>query len=301
MTARSSSSRRAWTASASGSVVSAAASSLPGRKPSAGELAGVPGERPSPDLEGAVVESGDVVEDSGVAVVEEHRQRRSGGQAVREGLGEPGGLVLDVHLDMHRDRGLEQRVRFERGDVAYPEVDEVAQSGLGAQVAGGVDVGRGDVDADDAVAGAAGDLPRGSTESRADVQDAVALGEREATDKQVDRVGAADVELVEVVQRTVGRGVQVWMFAQELVDRLADSRFSVGHRTRSFPSLVVGISSARWCSGPGICGGWAGRKAPASSAPATATAPATTHPTLRPWSKALAAAWWTASAAAPWP
>src|SRR5712691_2023920 len=57
---------------------------LPGRKPSAGELAGVPGEGPSPDLEGAVAECSGVVDDSGVAVVEEHRQRRSGGQAVRE-------------------------------------------------------------------------------------------------------------------------------------------------------------------------------------------------------------------------
>src|SRR5439155_16415191 len=102
---------------------------------------------------------------------------------------------------------------LERGDVAHPEMDEVAQSGLGAQVAGGVDVGRGDVDADDAVAGAAGDLPRRSAESRADVQDTVALGEREAAYEQAGRVSAADVELVEVVQRTLGRRVQVWIFA----------------------------------------------------------------------------------------
>jgi hypothetical protein len=53
-------------------------------------LAGVPGEGPSPDLEGAVVERGGVVDDPGVAVVEEHRQRRPCGQAVRERLGEPG-------------------------------------------------------------------------------------------------------------------------------------------------------------------------------------------------------------------
>ena len=64
----------------------------------------------------------------------------------------------------------------------------------------------------------------------------VALDEREAADEQVDRVGAAGVELIEVVQRAVGRGVQVWIFAEQPVDRLADSRFSVGHRTRSFPS-----------------------------------------------------------------
>jgi hypothetical protein len=61
-------------------------------------------------------------------------------------------------------------------------MDEVAQSG--AQVAGDVDVGRGDVDADDAVASAAGDLPRGPAESRAEVQDTVALGKREATDER---------------------------------------------------------------------------------------------------------------------
>ena len=42
---------------------------LPGRRPSAGELAGVPGEGPSPDLEGAVAECGGGVEDPGVAVV----------------------------------------------------------------------------------------------------------------------------------------------------------------------------------------------------------------------------------------
>jgi hypothetical protein len=117
---------------------------------------------------------------------------------------EPGGLVLDVHLDMHRDRGPEQRVRPEPGDVAHLEVDEVAQSGLDSQVAGGVDVGRGDVDAGDAVAGAAGDLPRGPAESRAGVQDPVALGECEAVDEQADRVGAAGMELVEVVKRAFG-------------------------------------------------------------------------------------------------
>src|SRR6185312_4330253 len=101
--------------------------------------------------------------------------------------------------------GLEQRVWCERGDVGHPEADEVAQSGLGGQGTGGVDVGRGDVDAGDAAAGAAGDLPRGSAESRADVQYPVALGEREAADEQADCVGPADVELVEVVQRTVSR------------------------------------------------------------------------------------------------
>ena len=132
-------------------------------------------------------------------------QACAGGQATGD-VREPGCLVLDVHLDMHRDRGLEQRVRFEPGDVARPEVDEVAQTGPGGQVAGGVDVGRGDVDADDAVAGAAGDLPRGPAESRADVQDPVALGEREAADEQADRISSADVELVDVVQRAVGRG-----------------------------------------------------------------------------------------------
>src|SRR6202012_154696 len=67
-----------------------------------------------------------------------------------------------------------------------------------------------------------------------------------------------------------------------------------------FPSLAVAGSSA-WWSGPAGCGGWAGRETAASSAPARAVAGAETHPTLRPWSKALVAAWWTAAAAALWP
>src|SRR6201996_3750352 len=55
------------------------------------------GESPSPDLEGAVAERGGEVHDPGVAVVEEHRQRRPGGGAARQGLGDPvprpGGFV----------------------------------------------------------------------------------------------------------------------------------------------------------------------------------------------------------------
>src|ERR1700761_1569695 len=114
-------------------------------------------------------------------------------------------------------------------------------------------------------------------------------------------VRGPSMELVEVVQRTVRRRVQVWMFAQEPVDRLADSGLFAGHRMRSFPWLAVAGGSAWWCSVPGICGGWAGRKAAASSAPARAMAAATMQPTLRPWSKALVAAWCTAAAAALWP
>ena len=116
---------------------------------------------------------------------------------------------------MHRDRGREQRVRFERGDVARPELGEVGQPGPKAQVAGGLDVGRSDVDADDAVTGPAGDLPRRSAESRADVQDAVAPAEREAADEQIGRLGAADVELIEAVQLAAVRAIRAGLFTQE--------------------------------------------------------------------------------------
>jgi hypothetical protein len=65
---------------------------------------------------------------------------------------------------------------------------------------GDFDVGRGDVDSDHSVAGPSGDLARRSAESGADVQDGVVVGQSERGDQQVDGVGAADVELVEVVE-----------------------------------------------------------------------------------------------------
>jgi hypothetical protein len=101
------------------------------------------------------------------------------------------------------------------------------------------------------------DLPRGPAEPRADVQDPVARGEREAADEQVSRAGAADVELVEVVQRAVGRRVQARMLAQEPVDRLwqwllRTSRhevLSVARGRRKFGLVVFGPGRLRGLGG----------------------------------------------------
>jgi hypothetical protein len=119
----------------------------------------------------------------------------------------------------------------------------------------GVDVGRGDVDADDVVAGAAGDLAGGSAESGADIQDDITVCKGEGGDEPFDCVGATDVELVEVVQGAVGRGVEIALVAQESVDGLVDGGFSVGHGTGSFQSLVMSANWAGWCAGSGCCEG----------------------------------------------
>ncbi len=159
---------------------------------------------------------------------------------------EPGGLVPHVHLDVHGERGIEGRIGLEPGDVPRVEPDHVAQSGPIGEVACGVDVGRGDVDADHVVAGAAGDLACGSAESGADVQDDVTVREGKGGDEPFDRVRAADVELVEVVQGPVCRGVEIAMVAQESVDGLVEGGFSVGHRTRSSQGPVVSVDLDRW-------------------------------------------------------
>jgi hypothetical protein len=90
---------------------------------------------------------------------------------------------VNVHLDVHGDRGLEERVGLEGGDVAQLELDEVAQPGLGGEGPGGLDVGGCAVDADDVVCGASGDLACGAAESGADVQDPVAVGQCEGGDQ----------------------------------------------------------------------------------------------------------------------
>ena len=90
-------------------------------------------------------------------------------------LGVEGGLVADVHRDVHRVGAIEARVRERhRERIALLEVDPVLQAERLRQMARDLAELGGQVDAGDPGAEPVGDVAGGAADAAADVQEVVA-------------------------------------------------------------------------------------------------------------------------------